>query len=196
MTVTSVPRPADPDAAARFARDAQPLFDALLRRARGLTKSTADAEDLVQDALLNAFLGYHTFTEGTDFKAWMFRILYNRWVSTYRTKQRRPAEVPVDDVAEGELACSAARSSTASRSAEAEALTRLPDHELRSAMATLPADFRTALFYAEVQGHTFAETATILNVPRGTVMSRVSRGRQRLRVALAESAHAPIAQIA
>ena len=182
--------------AERFAQDAQPLFDALLRRARGLTKTTADAEDLVQDTLLHAFMGYHTFREGTDFKAWLFRILYNRWVSTYRAKQRRPLEVPVDGVTEGDLADSAARLSTASRSAEAEALTRLPDQEIRSAMATLPADFRTALFYAEVQGHTFAETATILNVPRGTVMSRVSRGRQRLRMALAESTHAPVAQIA
>ncbi|GAY15739.1 sigma-70 family RNA polymerase sigma factor [Mycobacterium sp. shizuoka-1] len=196
MTVTTAVRPTDPDAAARFARDSQPLFDALLRRARGLTKTAADAEDLVQDALLHAFIGYHTFREGTDFKAWLFRILYNRWVSTYRATQRRPSEVPVDAVAERDLACSAARLSTASRSAESEALTRLPDQEIRSAMALLPPDFRTALFYAEVQGHTLAETATILDVPRGTVMSRVSRGRQRLRAALAESAHAPMAQIA
>lgn len=196
MTVTSVPRPTDSEAAARFARDAQPLFDALLRRARGLTKTSADAEDLVQDTLLNAFVGYHTFRDGTDFKAWLFRILYNRWVSTYRERQRRPQEVPVDDVAERDLASGAVRWSTAFHSAEAEALTRLPDRELRSAMSTLPEDFRTALFYTEAQGHTYAETATILNVPRGTVMSRVSRGRQRLRLALADSAHAPIAQIA
>jgi len=180
--------------AERFAKDAQPLFDALLRRARGLTKTSADAEDLVQDTLLHAYAGYHTFREGTDFKAWLFRILYNRWVSTYRSKQRRPIEVPVDDVSERDLASSATRSS--SRSAEAEALTRLPDDEICTAMETLPADFRTALFYAEVQGHTYAETATILNIPRGTVMSRVSRGRQRLRTALAESEHAPVAQIA
>jgi RNA polymerase sigma factor (sigma-70 family) len=195
MTVTAVPRPTDSEAADRFARDAQPLFDALLRRARGLTKTSADAEDLVQDTLLHAFMGYHTFREGTDFKAWLFRILYNRWVSTFRAKQRRPSEVSVDDVTEHDLADSAARSST-SRSAEAEALTRLPDGELRSAMATLPENFRTVLFYAEVQGHTYAETATILNIPRGTVMSRASRGRQRLRVALADTAHAPTAQIA
>ncbi len=196
MTVTSVPRPTDSEAAARFARDAQPLFDALLRRAKGLTKTAADAEDLVQDTLLHAFMGYHTFSDGTDFKAWLFRILYNRWVSTFRAKQRRPAEVPVDGVTERDLADSAARSSTASRSAEAEALTRLPDHELRSAMGALPDDFRAVLFYAEVQGHTYAETATILNIPRGTVMSRASRGRQRLRVALAQTAYAPAEQIA
>ncbi|MCX2929390.1 sigma-70 family RNA polymerase sigma factor [Mycobacterium sp. CVI_P3] len=196
MTPTSLPRRTDPDAAARFARDAQPLFDALLRRARGLTTTAVDAEDLVQDTLLNAFVGYHTFSDGTDFKAWLFRILYNRWVSTYRAKQRRPSEVLIDDVIEGDVAGSPVGLSTASRSAEAEALTRLPDHAIRSAMATLPADFRTALFYAEVRGHTLAETATILNVPRGTVMSRVSRGRQRLRAALAESGHASIAQIA
>ncbi|KAA0100544.1 sigma-70 family RNA polymerase sigma factor [Mycolicibacterium sp. P1-5] len=196
MTVTSVRRPTDPEAADRFARDAQPLFDALLRRARGLTKTSADAEDLVQDTLLHAFIGYHTFRDGTDFKAWLLRILYNRWVSTFRAKQRRPSEVPVDAVPESDLADSASRSSTASRSAEAEALTRLPDGELRSAMATLPENFRTVLFYAEVQGHTYAETATILNIPRGTVMSRVSRGRQRLRVALADTTHASTAQIA
>jgi RNA polymerase sigma-70 factor (ECF subfamily) len=196
MTVTSVRRPTDPEAADRFAREAQPLFDALLRRARGLTKTSADAEDLVQDTLLHAFMGYHTFRDGTDFKAWLFRILYNRWVSTFRAKQRRQSEVPVDAVTEGDLADSAARSSTASRSAEAEALTRLPDGELRSAMATLPEDFRTVLFYAEVQGHTYAETASILNIPRGTVMSRVSRGRQRLRVALADTTLARTAQIA
>ncbi|QEN16793.1 sigma-70 family RNA polymerase sigma factor [Mycolicibacterium sp. ELW1] len=196
MTVTCVPRPTDSEAADRFARDAQPLFGALLRRARGLTKTTADAEDLVQDTLLHAFMGYHTFRDGTDFKAWLLRILYNRWVSGFRAKQRRPSEVPVDDVAEGDLAVSAARTSTASRSAESEALTRLPDGDLRSAMATLPEDFRTVLFYAEVQGHTYAETAMILNIPRGTVMSRASRGRARLRVALAASAYAPTAQIA
>ena len=90
--------------AERFAQDAQPLFDALLRRARGLTKTNADAEDLVQDTLLHAYMGYHTFREGTDFKAWLFRILYNRWVSTYRSKQRRPVEVCVEDITEWERA--------------------------------------------------------------------------------------------
>lgn len=189
MTVPSAPPASGEDAAARFAREAAPLFDALLRRARGLTRTTADAEDLLQDTLLNAFAGFHTFREGTDFRAWLFRILHNRWVSTHRLRQRRPAEVPVDGVAESDLAASAARLPSAARSAEAEAIDGLPNPEIRSAMATLPENFRAALFYAEVQGHTFTETAAILDVPRGTVMSRVSRGRQRLRIALADPVH-------
>ena len=196
MTVTSAARSPGEEAAARFARDAEPLLDALLRRARGLTRSTADAEDLLQDTLLYAFTGFHTFQDGTDFRAWLYRILHNRWVSTYRSRQRRPVEVPVDDVTEGDLADGVARMSGAARSAETEALNGWPDHDIRSAIATLPQAFQTALFYTEVQGHTFAETAAILDVPRGTVMSRVSRSRQRLRIELAGSAHAPVAQSA
>ncbi|TGD84540.1 sigma-70 family RNA polymerase sigma factor [Mycolicibacterium sp. CH28] len=196
MTVTSVTRASGEDAATRFARDAEPLLDALLRRARGLTRTSADAEDLLQDTLLHAFIGFHTFQDGTDFRAWLYRILHNRWVSAYRSKQRRPVEVLVDDVTGADLAGGVARLSGAARSAETEALNGWPDHDIRSAMATLPEGFRTALFYTEVQGLTFTETAAILNVPRGTVMSRVSRGRQRLRAALADTVHAPIAQIA
>src|SRR6478736_7508575 len=111
MTATSVriTSGSDEDVAARFAREAEPLFDVLSRGARRLTRSDADAEDLLQDALLHAFSGFHTFQQGTNLKAWLFRILYNRWVSTYRTKQRRPTEVPVDDVTERDLADGAAR---------------------------------------------------------------------------------------
>jgi len=116
MTISSVPavrRPStcesDAALAARFAGEAEPLFDALSRGARRLTRSDADAEDLLQDTLLHAYAGFHTFTEGSNLKAWLFRILYNRWVSTYRTKQRRPAEVSVDQITERELAGSAAR---------------------------------------------------------------------------------------
>lgn len=187
MTDPSAPPAARQDAAVRFASEAAPLLDSLLRRARGLSRTNADAEDLLQDTLLNAFAGFHTFREGTDFRAWLFRILHNRWVSTYRLRQRRPAEVSVDGVTESELAASAARQPSAARSAEAEALDGLPNQQIQSAMATLPENFRAALFYAEVQGHTFTETAAILDVPRGTVMSRVSRGRARLRVALADT---------
>jgi RNA polymerase sigma-70 factor (TIGR02947 family) len=190
MTTTSVrgTSESDTDLTARFARDAEPLFDVLSRGARRLTRSDADAEDLLQDTLLHAYAGFHTFKGGTNLQAWLFRILYNRWVSTYRCKERRPAEVPVDDIAERDLARSAARMPAGLRSAESEVLDTLPDNEIKAALDALPESFRTAVYYADVQGYTFAETAAILNIPHGTAMSRASRGRQRLRIALAHVA--------
>src|SRR5882762_10457089 len=105
MTITSVRSTSESRAAlaARFAREAEPFFDVLSRGARRLTRCDADAEDLLQDTLLHAYAGFHTFRENSNLKAWLFRILHNRWVSTYRSKQRRPAEVPVDEIAEREL---------------------------------------------------------------------------------------------
>ena len=190
MTMTSVrsTSESDTDLAARFAREAEPLFDVLSRGARRLTRSDADAEDLLQDTLLHAYAGFRTFQEGTNLKAWLFRILYNRWVSTYRSKQRRPSEVSVDDITERDLAGSAARLPAGLRSAEAEVLDALPDSEIKAALATLPEGFRAAVYYADVQGYTYAETAAMMNIPHGTVMSRVSRGRQRLRIELAHIA--------
>jgi RNA polymerase sigma factor (sigma-70 family) len=187
MTITPVraSSPSPDDCAARFARNAEPLFDVLSRGARRLTHNVADAEDLLQDTLLHAFAGFGTFEEGSNLKAWLFRILYNRWVSTYRTRQRRPSEVSVDDVSERDLADSAARLPAGLRSAEAEVLDELADSEIQEALAALPEGFRTALYFADVQGFTFAETAALMNIPMGTAMSRVSRGRQRLRTALA-----------
>jgi RNA polymerase sigma-70 factor (ECF subfamily) len=175
----------DRDLAMRFAREAEPLFEVLGRGARRLTRSDADAEDLLQDTLLHAYAGFGSFQEGTNLKAWLFRILYNRWVSTYRAKQRRPAEVPVDHVTERDLAETAARLPAAHRSTEAEILDAMPHGDIKAAMADLPDGFREAVYFADVQGYTYAETARILNVPQGTVMSRVSRGRHRLRIALA-----------
>jgi RNA polymerase sigma factor (sigma-70 family) len=190
MTITSVPASAAPDrdSAARFARDAAPLLDVLSRGARRLTRCDADAEDLLQDTLLHAYTGFATFQRGSNFKAWLFRILYNRWVSTYRAKQRRPQEVSADYLTEGDLANSALRQPGAMRSAEAEVLDAMPDGDVKAAMVAMPEGFRVALFYADVEGYTYAETAAILDIPMGTVMSRVSRARQRLRIALAHLA--------
>ena len=189
MTITSVhsASPPDADLAARFVREAEPLFDVLSRGARRLTRCDADAEDLLQDALLYAYAGFHTFRDGSNLQAWLFRILYNRWVSTYRAKQSRPSEVSVDEIAERDLAGSAARLTTGRDSAETEALDALPDNEIKAAMDSLPEGFRTVVYYADVQGYTYAETAVLLNIPIGTVMSRVSRGRRRLRIALAQT---------
>jgi RNA polymerase sigma-70 factor (ECF subfamily) len=178
----------DKDLAARFARETEPLFDVLMRGARRLARSNADAEDLLQDTLLHAYAGFGTFQENSNLKAWLFRILYNRWVSTYRSKQCRPAEVPVDQITERDLTRSAARLAGGPRSAESEVLDALPDSEIKAALAMLPEGFRAAVYYADIQGYTYAETAAILNIPHGTVMSRASRGRQRLRIALAHVA--------
>lgn len=175
------------DRAERFAREAEPLLDVLARGARRLTRSHADAEDLLQDALLHAYAGFHTFQDSTNLKAWLFRILYNRWVSTHRMKQSRPSEVSVDEFKERDLIGAAARL-PGLRSAEAEVLDALPDNDIKAAMASLPEGFRTAVYYADVQGYTYAEIAVMLGIPRGTVMSRASRGRQRLRIALAHVA--------
>jgi RNA polymerase sigma factor (sigma-70 family) len=178
------------DLATRFAHDVEPLFDVLARGARRLTRSEADAEDLLQDALMHAYAGFATFKEGSNLKAWLFRILYNRWVSAYRSRQCRPREVPVDGVTEQDLADSAARLPAGPRSAEAEVLAALPDKEIKAAMDALPDSFRTVVYLADVEGYTYAETAKILGIPHGTVMSRASRGRQRLRQSLA---HVPAA---
>ncbi len=188
MTITSVRATSEPceSLAERFTGEAGPVLDALSRGARRLTRCDADAEDLLQDALLDAYAGFHTFREGTNVKAWLFRILYNRWVSTYRRKQRRPAEVSVEDITERDLAASAARAPAGLRSAESEVLEALPGSQIQAAMQDLPEGFRAAVYYADVHGYTYAEIAAILNIPLGTAMSRASRARQRLRVALAE----------
>ena len=187
MTITSVPSTSkcDPNLASRFAREAEPLFDVLSRRARGLTRCEADADDLLQDALLHAYMGFHTFQDGSNLKAWLFRILYNRWVSTYRSKQRRPVEVFVDHLADCQLADGAHRLPTRIRSAEAEVLEGMPASDIKAALGALPAGFAVSVYYADVLGYTYAETAAILQIPLGTVMSRVARGRARLRIALA-----------
>jgi RNA polymerase sigma factor (sigma-70 family) len=188
VTITSVRGTSEPyeSLAERFAGEAGPVFDVLSRGARRLTRCEADAEDLLQDALLDAYAGFHTYREGTNVQAWLFRILYNRWVSTYRRQQRRPVEVSVEEITERDLACSAARAPAGLRSAEAEVLEALLDSQIQAAMHALPEGFRAAVYYADVHGYTYAETAAILNIPLGTAMSRASRARQRLRIALAE----------
>lgn len=177
MNIATVPA-SDAELAARFAADAAPLFGALARRARRLTQSDADAEDLLQDTLLHAYQGFRSFQDGTNLNAWLLRILHNRWVSTHRYRERRPTEVPLDGTT------ASTGSATVHQSAEAEVLGALPDGDIKSALAALPGGVQTAIYYVGIRGHTYAETAALMNVPIGTVMSRVSRGRQRLRIAL------------
>lgn len=181
----------DEERAARFARDVEPLFDVLLRGARRLTRCDADAEDLLQDALLHGFVGFHNFTPGTNLKAWLFRILYNRWISTYRSKQCRVAESPLDAITDREFTA-ASHDPAGLRSAEDEVLDFLPDSDVNVAWQSLPDGFRAAVYYADIEGYTCAETAALMNVPIGTVMSRVARGRKQLRVALSHRNRAAV----
>lgn len=181
--VTAAPE-SDADLAARFTGQVEPLLGVLTRGARRLTRSDADADDLLQDALMHAYSGFHTFSDGSNLKAWLFRILYNRWVSAHRSRQRRPAEVSLDELTEWDL--SARRLADAPRSAEAEFLDALPNDDVKAALATLPEGAQRAMYYADALEYTYAETAALMDVPIGTVMSRVSRGRKRLRFALLE----------
>jgi RNA polymerase sigma-70 factor (ECF subfamily) len=134
---------------------------------------------------MHAFMGFRGFEPGTNLNAWLFRIMHNRWISGHRMKQRRPAEYATDAIAELEQAIGPGRSV---RSAEAAALDILPDARLRAALAELPEGFRIALYYADVQGLTYAETAAVMGTPVGTVMSRVFRARAQLRRKLAGTA--------
>ncbi len=182
MNAQSTTPETDAELAARFARDTAPLRPALLRGARRLTRTEADAEDLLQDSLMHAFMGFRGFEPGTNLNAWLFRIMHNRWISGHRMKQRRPAEFATESVAELEQTAGPGR---CARSAEAVALDLLPDARLRAALAELPEGFRIALYYADVRGLTYAETAAAMGTPVGTVMSRVFRARAQLRGALA-----------
>jgi RNA polymerase sigma factor (sigma-70 family) len=175
---------AQSERAQRFTAEAGPVIDALGRRARRLTHTDADAEDLLQDTLLHAFRGFETFQDGTNLTAWLFRILHNRWVSRHRYRARRPAEVSLDAITDG-----AAHLPAVVRSTEVEVLELVPDGDVRSALAALSGPVRTAMYYVAVEGYTYAEAAALMDVPIGTVMSRVSRGRQRLRAALSHLDH-------
>ncbi|KWX67028.1 sigma-70 family RNA polymerase sigma factor [Mycobacterium sp. NAZ190054] len=171
----------------RFAEEVWPLVDVLLRGARRLTHNDADAEDLLQETLVRAYTGFRNFQQGTNLQAWLFRIQYNQWINAYRWKERRPAEVLSDQITDRDLARHPAPLSTGLRSVEAELLESLPDDDLRAAMEQLSERFRTVLYYADVEGYTYAETAAIMAIPVGTVMSRVYRARAQLRRALADT---------
>ncbi|GAA3953535.1 sigma-70 family RNA polymerase sigma factor SigH [Gordonia caeni] len=173
---------------ARFERDALPLLDQLYGAALRMTRNPADAEDLVQETYVKAFTAFSSFREGTNLKAWLYRILTNTYINSYRKKQRQPAQYPTDEITDWQLAASAEHTSTGLRSAEIEALDALPDNEIKDALGQLPEDFRMAVYYADVEGLPYKEIAEIMGTPIGTVMSRLHRGRKQLRELLADVA--------
>ena len=174
--------------AARFERDAVPLLDGFYPQAMKMTRNRTEAEDLLQETAAKAFAGFHGFRDGTNLGGWLYRILLNTHISGYRKQQRRPVQWLTDEITDGQLLAEARHSSIGLRSAEDQVLDQLGDKDVRDAMQQLPEKLRTAVYYADIEGRRFKEIAELTNAPIGTVMSRLHRGRHRLRGLLAEVA--------
>lgn len=178
----------DSELASIFEADALPYLDQLYGTALRMTRSPADAEDLVQDTYAKAFAAFRSYEQGTNLRAWLFRILRNTFINNYRKAQRQPSSDSSEELTDGQLLDLEQRTSGGVRSAENEALERLGDEEIANAMATIPEDFRTAVYLADVEGFSYKEIADIMDTPVGTVMSRVHRGRKALRGLLTDYA--------
>jgi RNA polymerase sigma-70 factor, ECF subfamily len=152
-----------------------------------MASTIADAEDLLQETLLKAYVGRRSFQPETNLKAWLFRIMTNTYISSYRTKKRQPAQYPTDQITDRQLAASATHRSAGLWSAEDQALATLPDPQIKAAMQALPEQFRLAVYFADVAGFSYKEIAAIMETEQGTVSSRINRGREQLRRMLIDS---------
>jgi RNA polymerase sigma-70 factor, ECF subfamily len=172
----------------RFERDALQYLDQLYAGALRMTRNPADAEDIVQETYAKAYASFHQFTPGTNLKAWLYRILTNTYINSYRKKQREPQLSDGENVEDWQLARAESHTSGGLKSAEMVALENLPDTDVKEALQQLGPDFRLAVYLADVEGFSYKEIAEIMGTPIGTVMSRLNRGRTQLRNLLAEYA--------
>jgi RNA polymerase sigma-70 factor, ECF subfamily len=173
---------------ARFEKDALQYLDQLYAGALRMTRNPADAEDIVQETYAKAYASFHQFTPGTNLKAWLYRILTNTYINSYRKKQREPQLSDGENVEDWQLARAESHTSSGLKSAEMMALENLPDSDVKEALQQLAPDFRLAVYLADVEGFSYKEIAEIMGTPIGTVMSRLNRGRTQLRNLLADYA--------
>ncbi len=171
-----------------FEEQALPYMDQLYAAALRMTRNPADAGDLVQETFLKAYAAFDKFQQGTNLKAWLYRIQTNTFINNYRKNQRNPYQGTIDDLAEWQLGGAESATSSVGRSAEAEAIDHLPDSAVKDALQSIPEDFRLAVYFADVEGFSYQEVADIMKTPIGTVMSRLHRGRRMLRERLADYA--------
>ncbi len=165
---------------ATFETDAMEFAPQLYSAALRMTRNPADAEDVVQETYLKAYRAYGSFTAGTNLKAWLYRILTNTYINKYRKAQRRPSEVELGELQDMYLYKRLGEQSGATESAENTALDMFVDKDIIEAIESLPETFRMPVLYADVDGFSYKEIAEILDVPIGTVMSRLHRGRKAL----------------
>jgi RNA polymerase sigma-70 factor (ECF subfamily) len=171
---------------ARFADQAMEHMPGLFTAAMRMTRNRADAEDLLQETYLKAYRAFGGFTEGTNIRAWLYRILTNTYINIYRAKKRRPDESDIEDVEDLYLyrRLGGGEASKLGRSAEDEVLDHFTDGDVKAAIEALPEQFRIAVLLADVEGFQYKEIAEILDIPIGTVMSRLHRGRKALQKSL------------
>jgi RNA polymerase sigma-70 factor (ECF subfamily) len=168
----------------RFEEEALPLANTLYGGAMRMTRNPADAADLVQETFLRAFRSWNQFKEGTNLKAWLYRIMTNLYISSYRVKKREPQMVSTSDNGDFDLYQSLVDRAESSESAESIVIDSLGDDDIKKALADLPDDFRMAVSLADIDGFSYKEIADMLDIPIGTVMSRLHRGRKALQKSL------------